>query len=101
MAHRRSLFSLGGLEQMFPGATALAVGVASLATVDADAAKAKRYANCTALHRDYPHGVGRSGARDHVRGSTRPVTNFRRNTRVYNPNKFSDRDHDGVACEQR
>jgi hypothetical protein len=69
--------------------------------VSADAVPASRsYSNCTALHSDFPHGVGRSGARDRVRGSTRPVTNFARNTRLYNQNRGSDRDGDGVACEQ-
>src|SRR4051795_8636772 len=70
------------------------VGVAS-------ALPSQAYSNCTALHQTYPHGVGSSGASDHVRGSTRPVTNFTRNTRVYNQNRFSDRDRDGVACEKR
>src|SRR4051795_5493529 len=37
------------------------VGVAS-------ALPGKAYSNCTALHRDYPHGIARSGASDHVRG---------------------------------
>jgi len=80
-------------------ATAAALPVA-VPTADA-ARPAKSYANCSALHRDYPHGVGRSGARDHVRGSTRPVTNFKVNTRLYQANRGSDRDRDGVACEQR
>jgi hypothetical protein len=61
----------------------------------------KSYANCTALHTGFPHGVGRSGAHDHVRGSTAPVTNFTRNTRVYDQNRALDRDGDGVACEKR
>jgi hypothetical protein len=85
-------------------ATACATAATALALVvpvSADAAPAaKSYANCTALHRDFPHGVGRSGAHDRVRGSTAPVTNFTRNTRLYNQNRYSDRDGDGVACEQ-
>lgn len=60
----------------------------------------KKYANCTALHRRYPHGVGRRGARDHVSGKAKRVTNFVRNTAVYNANKRLDRDHDGIACEK-
>ena len=35
-----------------------------------------------------------------VRGSTAPVTNFTRNTRVYRQNVARDRDGDGIACEQ-
>lgn len=59
------------------------------------------YRNCTALHQHYPHGVGRQGAHDRVRGHTAPVTNFTRNTATYNQNRGLDRDGDGVACEQR
>jgi hypothetical protein len=65
------------------------------------APRATSYRNCTALNQVYPHGVGRSGAHDKVRGSTTPVSNFTRNTAVYNANTKSDRDKDGVACEQR
>ena len=36
---------------------------------------------------------------DHVRGATKPVTDFARNNAVYAANKRLDRDHDGVACE--
>ena len=39
-------------------------------------AAAKHYANCTALNKQYRHGVGRSGAHDHVAGKSAPVTNF-------------------------
>ena len=38
------------------------------------------FANCTALHPAYAHGVGRAGAQDKVRGSTAPVTDFYLNT---------------------
>jgi hypothetical protein len=82
----------------------LIVAVAAAAAVPvavptAGAARpAKRYANCSALNRDYPHGVGRAGARDH---SPRPVTNFKVSTRLYQANRTSDRDGDGVACEKR
>ncbi|RLP77372.1 hypothetical protein D9V32_02675 [Mycetocola tolaasinivorans] len=65
------------------------------------AAKAKTYANCAALNKVYPHGVGRSGAVDRVSGKSKPVTNFTRNTAVYNANTKLDRDKDGVACEKR
>ena len=60
----------------------------------------KTYANCDALHRVYPHGVGKKGAKDKVKGNTKPVTNFTVNTAVYNKNTKSDRDHDGIACEK-
>src|SRR3954462_12411095 len=69
-------------------------------SVTATAAKAKSYPNCTALHRNYPHGVGKRNARDHVRGSTDPVTNFKRSNKLYRLNSHLDRDGDHVACEQ-
>jgi hypothetical protein len=42
----------------------LGVGVAP-----ATAAKAKKYANCAALNKVYPHRVGKKGARDKTRAS--------------------------------
>ena len=62
---------------------------------------AKTYANCDALHKKYPHGVGKKGAKDKVSGSAKPVKNFTVSTAAYNANKKSDRDKDGVACEKR
>lgn len=66
------------------------------------------YANCTALRKVHPHGVGRSGATDKTSG--KPVTTFLVNTALYQRNdgqtpRYSgehdlDRDNDGVACEQ-
>ena len=50
--------------------------VLSATAVPASAAPApKSYKNCTELNKDYPHGVGRKGARDKTSG--KPVTNFR------------------------
>lgn len=73
------------------------------AVVPADATSI--YTNCTAMHTKYPHGVGKKGAHDRVRGHTKPVTTFVRNTKVYNAamrvNDDLDRDRDGVACEKR
>lgn len=82
---------------------ATACGTMAAVPVVADAhttAKAREFANCTAMHRVYPHGVGKVHARDKVRGSTKPVTNFHRSNALYAANKKSDRDHDGVACEK-
>ncbi len=82
-------------------AAALVVGI-GIAGVAAPAdASVPRYPNCAALRRVYPHGVGLPGARDRVRGRTRPVTNFTRNAAVYRANSGRDADHDGVACERR
>lgn len=62
--------------------------------------KPKTFVNCDAMHVVYPHGVGKLGARDTVRGHTKPVTNFVVYTAMYNKNTKSDRDKDGVACEK-
>jgi hypothetical protein len=87
------------LVQCVVAAALVVPGIAVVAS-PADAA-AKKYANCTALHKAYKHGVGRKGAKDKVRGTTKPVTNFTVNTAVYNANKAKlDRDKDGVACEK-
>jgi len=58
------------------------------------------YQNCDALHRDYPHGVGRVGAQDQTSDGTAPVTDFTQNDAVYAANATSDTDGDGIACEQ-
>jgi hypothetical protein len=63
--------------------------------------KPRKYANCTALHKVYRHGVARKGGRDKVTGSTKPVTTFTVYTATYNLNRALDRDKDGVACEKR
>lgn len=75
------------------------VGAAAPASSAAPAAK--RYANCTALNKHYPSGVGVPGARDRVRGNTKPVTYYTRNTAVYKANRGLDRDKDFIACEKR
>ena len=58
----------------------------------------KRYANCDALHRDYPAGVAKNTAsarRVAAQGLDYPAIS----ASVYSDNSFSDRDKDGVACE--
>ena len=61
---------------------------------------ATRYANCGELNAVYPHGVGRPGASDRTSGSA-PVTTFLIDDLVYQANRSSDRDGDGIACEKR
>jgi hypothetical protein len=60
--------------------------------------------NCKALNAKYPHGVGKAGARDRVKGPGDRVTTFRRSTVLYNTanrhNSRLDGDNDGVACEK-
>lgn len=82
---------------------ALSLPVAAVGAAPADAA-GSTYKNCTNLNKKYPHGVGKSGARDKVSGSSKPVTNFKKSTKIYKAamkkNKGLDRDKDGVACEK-
>jgi uncharacterized membrane protein len=80
---------------------ALLVGGSIAVASPADAAAATKYKNCAALNKKYKHGVAKKGAKDKVSGSTKPVTNFTVNTKVYNANKGRDRDKDGIACEKR
>ncbi|MEV6343022.1 excalibur calcium-binding domain-containing protein [Actinoplanes sp. NPDC051851] len=90
------------LDRVVRGGLTVALVVGGLVAVagPADAA-VKTFKNCTALNKTYKHGVGKKGAKDKVRGSTKPVTNFHVNTKLYNANKKMDRDKDGVACEKR
>jgi hypothetical protein len=82
-------------------AVALAfAGTVAIAATPVQAA-AKTYSNCTALNKVYKHGVGKKGAKDKVRGSTKKVTNFKVSNALYAANKKSDRDKDGIACEKR
>jgi hypothetical protein len=78
---------------------ALAAAGVVLGGAGAAEAKAKSFQNCTAMHKVYKHGVGKVGARDHTSGT--PVTTFKRSNALYKANANSDRDHDGIACEQR
>jgi hypothetical protein len=72
------------------------VGVAS-ASGAVDVA-ARNFANCTALNKVYPHGVGKWGAKDHTSGTR--VTTFKRSNDLYRANDGMDRDGDGIACEK-
>lgn len=68
----------------------------------AEAAVPAQWQNCTTVNKRLPHGVGRANARDKTSGT--PVTNFRRDTALYNTamraNGGLDRDKDGIACEK-
>lgn len=66
----------------------------------AAAPKPMAYANCTALHKVYPHGVAKAkGTVDKTSGVK--VTNFTVDAKTYALNTKSDRDKDGIACEKR
>ena len=62
---------------------------------------ARHYANCTALRRTWPHGVGWAGARDDVAAHGTPVTDFHHSKKIYAANLPLDRDGDHIACEAR
>jgi hypothetical protein len=85
----------------FGAAVMVALATITVTGSPAQAAPVRHFKNCTAMHKVYPHGVGKPKAHDHVRGTTRPVTTFKRSLALYNANKKMDRDHDGVACEKR
>ncbi|MEX2289053.1 MAG: DUF1524 domain-containing protein [Mycobacteriales bacterium] len=62
----------------------------------ANQAGAKAYANCTELRRDYRGGVARQGATNQG-GATRHTPHY--DDALYQANSKSDRDGDGIACE--
>lgn len=91
------------MRRALAGAISLGL-VAIVGAVSAEAASAapkpKKYANCKALNKDYPHGVGRTAAaRDKTSGVR--VTSFKVNKAVYDLNPARDRDKDKIACEKR
>lgn len=88
---------MSGSRKMVLGFVAAASMVAAPLLVAAPASAATDYANCTELRADYPHGVGEPGAVDST--SSTPVTNFTVDQALYDANSESDRDGDGIACE--
>ncbi len=101
---RRDRPTVGGMKnRRLAAALAVTALTAPLALSLADPAEAaappRKYANCTALNKVYPHGVGKPGAVD--KSSSGKVTNFTRNAKVYALNAGSDRDKDGIACEKK
>jgi len=82
-------------------AALVAVAATCVVTTGSGAADAtaREFANCTAVHRVSPHGVGKFVAHDKT--SSTPVTNFKRSNALYYANRKSDRDGDRIACEAR
>ena len=60
-------------------------------------AGAKVFKNCTELNKVYPGGVALPGAINSG-GITKKEPKY--NKALYNANKKSDRDNDGIACER-
>ncbi|MEK3884506.1 excalibur calcium-binding domain-containing protein [Paenibacillus sp. PL2-23] len=62
------------------------------------AVKAKTYKNCTELNKDYPGGVAKSSSIKNKGGKTKYKPHV--SSELYEANKKSDRDKDGIACEK-
>ncbi|HZG84631.1 excalibur calcium-binding domain-containing protein [Paenibacillus sp.] len=62
------------------------------------AEKAKTYKNCTELNKDYPGGVAMSAVVKNKGGKTKHKPYVSKD--LYEANKKSDRDKDGIACEK-
>lgn len=60
-------------------------------------AAVKVFKNCTELNRVYPGGVALPGA---VNSGGKTMKEPKFNKALYNANKKSDRDKDGIACER-
>ena len=60
-------------------------------------AAAKVFKNCTELNKVYPGGVALPGAVN-AGGETKLTPKF--DKKLYEANKKSDRDKDGIACEK-
>ena len=60
-------------------------------------AAAKVFKNCTELNKVYPGGVALPGAVN-AGGTTKKQPKY--DKALYNANKKSDRDKDGIACEK-
>ncbi|QJC53284.1 excalibur calcium-binding domain-containing protein [Paenibacillus albicereus] len=78
---------------------AAVIGAASALPAGATAAeKAQTYKNCTALNKDYPGGVAISSSTKNKGGKTKHKPHASK--ALYEANKKSDRDKDGIACEK-
>jgi hypothetical protein len=73
---------------------ALAVG---LSLIPISQASAKTFKNCTELNKVHPGGVARPGAVNKG-GATKLTPKY--DKKLYEANKKSDRDKDGIACEK-
>jgi hypothetical protein len=61
-------------------------------------AAARKFKNCTALHKSYPGGVARPGAHQKA-GQPKLKKKPYVNAALYKVNSSLDRDKDGIACE--
>jgi hypothetical protein len=78
----------------------LALGIAlvlGFSILSISQASAKVFKNCTELNKVYPGGVALPGAVNKG-GATKVKPKISK--KLYNANKKSDRDKDGIACEK-
>lgn len=62
-------------------------------------AKPTVFKNCTAMHKKYKGGVAKPGAKDKRKSGHAKYKPYV-SAALYKANKKSDRDGDGIACEQ-
>ena len=74
----------------------ISLGLVFLSNYPSQAAT-KVFKNCTELNKVYPGGVALPGAINSG-GTTKKEPKY--NKALYNANKKSDRDKDGIACEK-
>ncbi|MEC0130774.1 MULTISPECIES: excalibur calcium-binding domain-containing protein [Paenibacillus] len=75
----------------------LTLSVVTLNTASAES-KVKTYKNCSELNKDYKGGVAISSSTKNKGGKTKNKPYVSKE--LYNANKKSDRDKDGIACEK-
>ncbi len=71
--------------------------VITLLLLPIQSASAKIFKNCTELNKVYPGGVALPGAINSG-GTTKLTPKFSK--KLYDANRKSDRDKDGIACEK-
>lgn len=77
--------------------SALLISIIVLAPSTQANAAAKKFKNCTELNKVYPGGVALPGAVN-AGGATKKTPKY--DKALYDANKKSDRDGDGIACEK-
>ena len=79
------------------GVFLLAIIISLVASPPTSFAAAKKFKNCTELNKVYPGGVALPGAIN-AGGTTKQTPTY--DKKLYEANKKSDRDKDGIACEK-
>jgi len=77
--------------------TIVSIACLTLSITPSSQAATKVFKNCTGLNKVYPGGVALPGAVNSG-GKTKKEPKYDKG--LYNANKKSDRDKDGIACEK-